>query len=165
MSSLPKIAEILQKPLEQFHKDQNQWILWIPVLLGCGIGVYYLGTSFFDWGMLGAILSILLIFCRYTYKRHSPFLFMILAFLFITLGFCTAKLEHHLYKHVVLTTPLKDISLTAQVVSVEELSTGYRFILTNIKTIPLNQLEKIRLTVATKYLRQAIKSETIFKPS
>lgn len=156
-SHVKNLRFVKQWLVDQFFQDQNQWILWIPVFLGCGIGIHHFWDHSLDWRGLGALLSGLLILSRYAYKRQSTFFLPSLIPVFITIGFTSAKLEHYLHEHPILSTPLKDISLRAQLDTIEDLGDQYRLILSNIETDPFHDLKKIRLTVAAKHLKRTLR--------
>lgn len=143
--------------VEQFFQDRNQWILWIPVFLGCGIGLHHFWSHTLDWPALGGLLTCLVLLARYTYKRQSVFFLMSLLPFFIIIGFCAAKFEYDLHDHPILSHPLKDISLNARADTIENRGDQYRLILSAVKTDPFHDLKKIRLTVAAKYLKQPLR--------
>src|SRR5574344_1344586 len=77
---------------EMFFKDRERWFLWLPVLFGCGIGLYFvLPVDPSKWISL-VIIEVLLL-CAYL-TRHKPEILLSLGILGIILaGFVNVQLK------------------------------------------------------------------------
>ncbi len=77
---------------DQFREEQPRWFLWLPVLLGIGIVVYFqLPQEISIWWTLGVIESIIFaaILCRY----HIKALYVLMVISIVVLGFTNIQLQ------------------------------------------------------------------------
>ena len=113
-----KIKEKASQALSNFLENERERLfLWTPVLIGCGIGIYF-ALSFepsLYWTITPLSLSIILTAVFY---RTS---FRIIAFipLLIALGFCSAKIRTDLINTPMLSKPVPETTYTAKILFVE----------------------------------------------
>lgn len=83
------MAELQSKILEYCHAERARWILWVPVLIGCGVGLYFALPSepSLTWLMASSIVGVPLLF---VVRRHfwgfAVLLMCWLVLLGVTLG-------------------------------------------------------------------------------
>lgn len=85
-----------QKILSCFLQEQNRWILWLPVCMGGGIGLYFSMT----WepplciGIVGFFSCfVLVLWQKKQHNHHGIFLFLILCSCWGFLGFLSAQIR------------------------------------------------------------------------
>ena len=77
---------------ENFNKEQNRWSLWVPVLFGAGIGIYFLlpGEISIWWSLaLVELMIVLAVWFRY----NTGFLTFLAIFSMAVLGFADIQLK------------------------------------------------------------------------
>ena len=75
--------------------ERDRWILWTPVIFGCGIAVYF-SLDFEPVAWLGPILSAAVALLLVASRRSSWLVFLLLGALIATLGFSAGQLRSHL---------------------------------------------------------------------
>lgn len=157
--------------------DFQRWPLWLPVLLGFGISLYfYLPVEPSQlWG-IGCFLFFALALCG---ARLRPFRLVMVCFGFIALGFCAALYRTHSLQTEMLHYPLRPMMVEGLVSQVELKPTKkgefyQRLILTDLKADTAEKLpQKIRLTMKGKrerlwpgqVIRLRVKLNPISEPS
>lgn len=137
-----------------FYEDRSRWILWMPVLIGIGIGIYFglpeeppLWWGFGFLTFFGGLAYLL---------RDSLFKLITLAFLFISLGFTVASYRTHVLDTRMLNYPLPPLWIEGVVESAElkASKTGklaQRFVLADLYAPEFEELpQKARLTFKGK---------------
>lgn len=134
---------------EMFFDERSRWFMWVPVLFGCGIGLYFvLPTEPSRWFILGLIE--LLLVAAYLWRHFPERLLAILALMIAALGFADIQLKTiYFSRHEIIPYDRK-IYLTGRV---SELGKNYRgnprFVLEDIRDFDGNDLPgryKISLT-------------------
>ena len=123
-ASLRRIALSLR---DAFLAERERWALWIPALLGSGIGSYFMLTvEPPGWigpaAIAGAALLVLLV-------RHNAGLFLpAIAALIAAIGFADAQLQTWLVDAPVLERQLGPVRIEGRIVEVDPLPEGYRIV-------------------------------------
>lgn len=110
--------------------DRSRWPLWLPVMLGTGIGLYFSlpVEPHWAWAGWGVFLAVLLIWGAARHERTAARLVML--FLAVAaIGFSVAKLRAEAVRAPVLARPLGPVSIDARVISAEPRGTGFRLLL------------------------------------
>lgn len=78
--------------IKNWEAERERWFLWMPVLFGSGIGLYFLLPSEPSmWLTLAVIEAIIL--AAYLGRHHSGFLFVLAALSVVVLGFTDIQLK------------------------------------------------------------------------
>lgn len=130
--------------------ERGRWPLWLPVLLGAGIGLYFgLGTEPPRWlGGVGVVLAALACFGL---RRASGWLAAAIALLTIALGFAAAELRTAAVEAPILAKRLGPASVAGQIVEIESRTSGFRIVLERLTIERLDASEtpeRIRLRIA-----------------
>ena len=154
----------LSDSFEKFIADQRQnAVLWVPVLLGCGIGFYFdlhaepgwfSGTGVF----LAAIIAAAGI---WLYRREvTPAFLISLIFVFFFLGFAVAQGRTHLVTAPVLQKSLDPVMVEGTIKSLDSLEEGKgtRVILENLL------IEKLTSDKTPYSVRLSIRKDNDLKP-
>jgi competence protein ComEC len=121
--------------------ERERWALWIPALLGCGIGFYFMlpaepqawsGSAF----LCAAGLTILL------GRRYAALLLPGIAALIVACGFADAQLQTWLVAAPVLERQLGPVRVEGSVVEVDPLPEGYRIV---VEPRTIERLDAARL--------------------
>ncbi|MDH3230878.1 MAG: ComEC/Rec2 family competence protein [Alphaproteobacteria bacterium] len=111
--------------------ERERWPLWVPVLLGAGIGGYFaLPVEPAPWGGAAA-LAVCLAVAGAT-RRNPGLLLVWLAGALLAGGFAAAQLRSHLAAAPVLDGPYGPASVSGLVVQVEDLPGGTRVTLESV---------------------------------
>lgn len=106
--------------INHFYEQKDRWILWIPVFMALGIGIYFslnfepniwLGISFL-------FISVLIIILLYVKRKN--FLLLIPVFLFL-LGFTAAQIQTHNISASMLLKKTYPLEIIATVSEIEAL--------------------------------------------
>lgn len=137
--------------IKPFVDERERWFLWLPVFMGCGIGLY------FSWGfepalwlcIMAVALSALLIA---VFRQHSmlPALLALLAF---TSGHLAAKIETLMIAQPMLSAPIERAEVTGRVMVINHLPDGFRLWLEDVQIEGVLQNDtphKIRVKVKTQ---------------
>jgi len=114
--------------------ERARWPLWLPVLLGCGIGLYFaLPTEpplMMSWGAAAAFAGLAAVLRH----RHEPGRAILAAGLCaLALGMGLAGLRTWVVAAPVLSEEIGPLTIVGQVAEVEPLVKGQRIILENIE--------------------------------
>ncbi|NDE91550.1 MAG: ComEC family competence protein, partial [Alphaproteobacteria bacterium] len=134
-----------------FIDERERWFLWLPVFVGCGIGLY------FSWGfepmlwacIVPAILSLLLVILL----RHATFLYGLVALLAFTSGHLAAKIETLLITQPMLNRDMERAEVTGRVMVINHLPDGYRLWLEDV------QIEGVLQKDTPRKIRVKVKSQ------
>ncbi len=77
---------------ENFNKEQNRWSLWVPVLFGAGIGIYFLlpGEISIWWSL--ALIELMIVLAVW-FRYNTGFLTFLAIFSMVVLGFADIQLK------------------------------------------------------------------------
>ncbi len=116
---------LLARLAECFIAERERWPLWLPVLMGGGIGVYFwLDAEPPAW--LGAALVAASLALVMQARRHERALVAPLALLAISLGFAAAQFDAWRVAAPVLERRLGAVMVEGQIVAVDPLPEGAR---------------------------------------
>jgi competence protein ComEC len=105
--------------------ERTRWALWIPVLMGTGIAIYFsLSEEPEIW--IGPVIIGVTVLAAAGLRRRQLLLIPLFAFLFGSLGFGVAQLRTTLVAAPVLNKKLGPVSLEGRVFRVEVLTKGNR---------------------------------------
>ncbi len=133
--------------LNEYHR----WILWVPVFLGIGVGVYFSLKFEPAWYAAPAILTLCLIII-WKYKARKLIVFLSLAGAVLAAGFIAAELRTLSVAHTVLDKEHGPARITGQVSSVETRPRGLRLTIDNPVVRWLEAFEtpqRIRININT----------------
>lgn len=132
-----------------FVAERDRWALWLPALLGAGIGVYFLlpaepplwlGPALFAAALAGGFIA----------RRQPALRLLCIALGAAALGFGAAELRTAAVAAPVLTKRLGPVEVTGRVVQADDLERGGRLLLEEL-TVPglaAGQVpERVRLRV------------------
>ena len=148
------VAEIYNSFKNSFLTEHSRWVVWLPVLLACGVGVYFALpyeptrnaaiALVFKMGLLTAFLW-----------RRIFWRYLFLSLLMVAIGFSAAKLRAEMVKAPRLTSQTEKITISG---NIEEISYKNNFPRITLKNLRIDELSdagvelprKIRLNVRTK---------------
>ena len=124
LASLRRLALGLR---DAFLAERERWALWIPALLGSGIGLYFmLAAEPPAWsGPVAIAIAGLLMFLA---RRRAALLLPAIAGLIAAIGFADAQLQTWLAAAPVLERQLGPVRVEGHVVEVDPLPEGYRIV-------------------------------------
>ena len=141
----------LYKLKEMFLEERERWFMWIPVLFGMGIGVYFLlPEEPSKWIVLGVIEALLVL--AYIWRYSPARLTALLIIMIMALGFANIQLKTiYLARNEIIPYDRK-LYLTGRV---SELGTNYRgnprFVLEDVRDFDGNELKgKYRISLTSK---------------
>jgi len=89
---------IFEKIKETFFTERNRWFLWVPVLFGCGIGIYFLlPTEPSLW--FSAVIIEIIIILAFVWRFNPPKLFILAICAIIIAGFVNIQLKSYYIAH------------------------------------------------------------------
>lgn len=113
---------------ESFRNERARWVLWAPVFLGLGAGIYFfLPDEPWPWlGLIGAgIMGVLLYLLR-----PKPALQLLLIPVFLSAAGFSAAQVRSLTRHApVLAQRLGPVNVTGQLIAVERQEGGVRYLI------------------------------------
>lgn len=131
-----------------FIEERDRWFLWLPVFMGCGIGLY------FSWPSEPALwlcIALPLIVAVVIYiLRHHVLLPALVALLAFCIGHLAAKIETILIAQPVLTSFIERAEVTGRVMAINHLPDGFRVWLEDVQIEGVLQKDtphKIRVKV------------------
>ncbi len=145
---------LLRLVLAQGVKERDRYFLWTPVLVGCGVGVYFI-LPVEPWSWIGAVAvfaGLLILGLKLCVRRlTTPSLpIWLLALLFVALGFSAAQLRTLRVSAPFLTHRVGPISLQGDMVEVESFTSGSRITLDHLTIAGFSAAEtpqRVRLRV------------------
>src|SRR5579859_3606199 len=136
---------------EKLEAERDRWILWMPVALAAGIGVYFSLSAEPPVWLVPVLPAIgLLVLALWRGRVGWPLLFG----LFLALsGFSAAELRTLTVAAPVLRTPTGIFSLSGHVIAVEPVEKGQRVTLDHLEggTLYREKLQKVRLRLRADY--------------
>lgn len=134
-----------------FFEERHNWFLWIPVLFGIGICLYFALPEEpsiwigFGWAALSLILLSL-------FRKYTSIFLLAFIILIIGLGFVNAQWRAIRQASPIIPITERPASIIGTVIEVEHLPSGKRIFVAprNIRGVPPSSMPKnIRLTVRT----------------
>jgi competence protein ComEC len=138
LASLRDVAGFLR---DAFLAERERWALWIPALLGSGIGLYFMLTAeppALSGPAAIASAGLLVLLTR----RHAALLLPAIVGLIAAVGFADAQLQTWLVAAPVLERQLGPVRVEGHVVEVDPLPEGYRLV---VAPISVERLDAARL--------------------
>jgi competence protein ComEC len=115
---------------EAFLEERERWLLWLPVFMGLGISLYFMGaTEPALWPALaiaGVLVPVAILL------RHNLFMPLVLAALMMALGFGAARIETMLMTQPMLDAPMEAAMAKGRVMAISRLPDGYRLNLEDV---------------------------------
>jgi competence protein ComEC len=114
--------------LELIASERDRWALWIPVLLGLGIGLYFsLGQEPPLWSALvGPLALSALLAVLWALKRSGEYVFLFVqALLCLSLGFAAAKLRTEQFDAPVIEREIRNASIEGRIIGIKPGSDGF----------------------------------------
>jgi competence protein ComEC len=118
----------IERIREYFLAEQQRWILWLPVGLGIGVGLFFASPSEPPLWYAPAVLVALSALAFVLYRR-TALAWIVIAFLVIAAGASLATWRAHVVAAPVLTARWGPAELAGRVVAVEPRPEGRRLIL------------------------------------
>ena len=110
---------IFEKIKETFFTERNRWFLWIPVLFGCGIGIYFLlPTEPPLW--ISAVVVELIILLAFWWRFNPLKLFILAIIAIITAGFVNIQLKAHYIAHEAIFKEAKTDYLSGKIIKIDK---------------------------------------------
>jgi len=136
----------------QLLEDRDRWALWIPVLLGTGIGLYF--SLEYEPGSWVGFLAAAGTAASWWLFRHEPRdSLAVVGLMVVALGFWASQLRASLVAAPILTKSSKLAEVNGRVLSVESHKRGSRIVLGNLNIEGLDAYAtptKVRITVSGK---------------
>ena len=113
-----------------FLAERERWTLWAPVMIGCGIAVYFGLLNEPSWwvGMAGVVFAAS---ATWWWQNRSGFVLLALAFGLVAVGFTAAQVRTHGVAAPVLQRPLT-AAVSGRVRHLEAFAKGPRVLLDNV---------------------------------
>ncbi|HUO98854.1 MAG TPA: ComEC/Rec2 family competence protein [Rhizomicrobium sp.] len=130
-SLLRRFAASIRK---QAEADRIRWVLWLPVALGAGVGVYF-GLPVepdWEWGLTAGALALTWTACA-AIVPHTGLRIVLALLAAGSLGFGTAKLRTELVRAPVLQHKVGPVSFDGRVVTAEPRGNGSRMVLQPVR--------------------------------
>lgn len=142
---------IFQKFHSFFITDHHQWVTWLPVFFGLGIGGYFALHNEPSLWLAGAVAVCLGITTYILHRKNLTYPFVIAtALLCIALGFTIATWRTSYRAAPIISASERAYRLEANVIEISPLASGNRLILEDIAANRLdNPPKRIRITVRT----------------
>jgi competence protein ComEC len=112
---------------DAFLAERERWALWIPALLGGGIGLYFILTVEPPaWvGPVAIVIAALLVLLV---RRHAALFLPAVAGLIAAIGFADAQLQTWLVAAPVLERQIGPVRVEGRIVEIDPLPEGYRIV-------------------------------------
>ncbi len=110
-----------------FAAERERWILWLPVALGLGIGIYFELAVEPQLAIAGLIVAVALLLAVAVRRRLGAFA-LALGVLAAALGFAAAKLHTDWAKAPVLAERLGPVTVTGRITEAEPTHKGLRIV-------------------------------------
>ena len=109
---------LFYKVKEYFLAEQERWFLWLPVLFGCGIGIYFLLPSEPSL-LVSAVMVESLVLLAYYWRFSYPKLLCLAAVAMMVAGFVNIQLKaYYLNSQGKLTEPIVDY-LSGEIINID----------------------------------------------
>ena len=135
-------------PITTFLDERDRWFFWLPVLLGCGIALFFWLPFEPDLSWLALsplVMALIMVVRRWPYTQLIVVTLLIVAF-----GFNAAQLESRLSDTTMLSKETGPVGITGRLLVTEPMPDGARLTLDHV-TIghyrPESTPQKIRLKV------------------
>jgi len=136
----------------QFAAERDRWLLWLPVLLGGGIGLYFLLPTEPSVGSGPVFLGGLAV-AAIRFRQNKTVFILCIALAAIAAGFTAAQLRAHQVAAPVLPLRIGPTDVAGTVASVELREGGGRLILEDLSVRdlgPQSTPARVRIAVRTK---------------
>lgn len=110
--------------IQTFLDERDRWFLWLPVFMGCGVGLYFSWP--FEpplWASVAA--AAIFIYAAFLAQRHFAF-YPLMAALMVMLGHTAANVETLLAYQPMLQESVKASYVKGRVMVINHLPDGYR---------------------------------------
>ncbi len=128
--------------------ERARWILWLPVAVGVGAGIYFvLPSEPPKW--LGAVLLGFTVLAAVRLRRRAPLLLLSIALAGAATGFTASQLRTNLTAAPVLEKRIGTATVTGRIVLVQSRGAAQRWLMDEIsisRLAPRDTPERIRLT-------------------
>jgi competence protein ComEC len=124
VASLHQAALFLR---DAFLAERERWALWIPALLGGGIGLYFMLTVE-PAGWVGPVAIVIAALLVLIVRRHAVLFLPAIALLIAAIGFADAQLQTWLVAAPVLERQIGPVRIEGRVVEIDPLPEGYRIV-------------------------------------
>lgn len=133
--------------------ERERWVLWLPVAVGTGVGVYF-GLPVEPPVWLGAGLFLPILAAVFLWRRRSPALMAVLIGLAaLALGFTAAQLRTLSVAAPVLAERMRPVAVSGRVLGVEPHGAGQRMVLDRVRLPDVAAGEtpqKVRIRISAK---------------
>lgn len=174
LKSINQFYKIFFTTLQEIlYGEQSQWILWIPVALAIGIGLYF-SLSFEPSFWISLPIFLMSLFCFFFFKKIDFVRGIFLVFTLISAGFLLAQFRTVLLDTELLQFPIKSTWYVGEIKKVEPRPNDVRLTLKNVKALDENKRKypsHIRVTWRGKqnkkvalYPGQTIKIKAVLLP-
>lgn len=136
---------------QQFLEEAQNWILWLPVFFGLGIGLYF--ALPFEPSSGDAIRAVTLpLILLVGLRRRLIWRFICIALLFTGMGFSVTKIKADSINTVFIDTNDVPVTISGNITEISYVNDVPRFTLNNLRIDELgkNLPDKVRLNIRTK---------------
>ena len=127
--------------------ERDRWLLWLPVFLGAGVGIYFaLGREPAPW--TGAAALIVFLVLAAMARRRQGFLPLLITLVALALGFSAAQWRGFETRHIILDRQIGPTSISGQVARSEIFPDGARLTLSRVRIAGLGAArtpERVRI--------------------
>ena len=144
------VARLVALGLDCFFAERERWALWLPVLLGSGVGFYFLLPVEPPPWLPGLAVGVTAGALAVT-RRRPAWGLLNLALLFLVLGIAVAQWRSLSVAAPILERSLGPLELRGRILSVEPRARGERLVLEQLEISRLTQAqtpERVRITLA-----------------
>lgn len=121
-------GRVSQSVFDILVAERDRWLLWLPVFLGAGVGIYFvLGREPAPW--TGAAALIVFLVLASMARRRQGFLPLLIALVALALGFSAAQWRVFETRHIILDRKIGPTSISGQVARSEIFPDGARLTL------------------------------------
>ena len=128
--------------------ERARWILWLPVAVGVGAGIYFaLPAEPPNW--LGAVLLLSTVLGAFGLRRRTSLLLLSIGLAGVATGFAAGQLRTNLTAAPVLEKRIGSAMVTGRIVLVQSRGTAQRWLMDDLsisRLAPGDTPERIRLT-------------------
>ena len=135
------------------QKEQQRWVLWVPLGIACGIGLYF--ALPFEPGMAALGLTPLAALATYLLRYKTGLFIPALTLLTVALGFNASQIDTRLNYTPMLNRESGVQSVTGNLIYTEVMPEGVRLTLKDVvigRIAPENTPTKIRIKMGNKGL-------------